>query len=99
MGWATMVKVECNGCNSPYQVDERRIPPTGLKMRCPKCGTSILVTKPGASPQADIATTQPSPQLQSPQRTPSAHPLDDNDLPLVAPDAGFPAVIGTRNTQ
>src|SRR5690606_16470660 len=37
-----MVKVECQGCQAPYQIDERRIPPTGLKMRCPKCGTSVL---------------------------------------------------------
>ncbi|APR83368.1 TPR domain protein [Minicystis rosea] len=43
-----MVKVECDGCKAPYQIDEKRIPPTGLKMRCPKCGTNILVTKPGA---------------------------------------------------
>jgi predicted Zn finger-like uncharacterized protein len=45
-----MVKVECDGCKAPYQIDEKRIPPTGLKMRCPKCGTNILVTKPGAAP-------------------------------------------------
>jgi len=25
----------------PYQIDERRVPPAGLKMRCPKCGYSI----------------------------------------------------------
>jgi predicted Zn finger-like uncharacterized protein len=43
-----MVKVECDGCKAPYQIDEKRIPPTGLKMRCPKCGTNILVTKPSA---------------------------------------------------
>ena len=41
-----MVKVECDGCKAPYQIDEKRIPPTGLKMRCPKCGTNLLVTKP-----------------------------------------------------
>src|SRR5262245_61628738 len=48
-----MVKVECDGCKAPYQIDEKRIPPTGLKMRCPKCGTNILVTKPGAAGGAE----------------------------------------------
>src|SRR5262245_57864878 len=43
-----MVKVECDGCKAPYQIDEKRIPATGLKMRCPKCGTNLLVTKPGS---------------------------------------------------
>ena len=42
-----MLKVECESCKAPYQVDERRVPPTGLKMRCPKCGHTFLVTDPG----------------------------------------------------
>jgi len=47
-----MLKVECEACKAPYQVDERRVPPTGLKMRCPKCGHAFTVTNPdaGAAP-------------------------------------------------
>jgi cellulose synthase operon protein C len=41
-----MLKVECESCKAPYQVDERRVPPTGLKMRCPKCGHTFLVADP-----------------------------------------------------
>ncbi|HEY5146495.1 MAG TPA: zinc-ribbon domain-containing protein, partial [Polyangiaceae bacterium] len=44
-----MVKVECESCNAPFQIDERRIPPAGLKMRCPKCGHSFLVPSPAAA--------------------------------------------------
>jgi cellulose synthase operon protein C len=44
-----MLKVECESCKAPYQIDERRVPPTGLKMRCPKCGHSFLVTNPNAA--------------------------------------------------
>ena len=50
-----MFKVECPGCKAPYQVDERRIPSSGLKMRCPKCGTSFKVDPPG-----DARSTGPS---------------------------------------
>ena len=53
-----MFKVECPGCKAPYQVDERRIPSSGLKMRCPKCGTSFKVDPPG-----EARTTGPSPVL------------------------------------
>lgn len=53
-----MFKVECPGCKAPYQVDERRIPPNGLKMRCPKCGTSFKV-----DPPSDPQRTGPSPVL------------------------------------
>ncbi len=48
-----MLKVECESCKAPYQIDERRVPPAGLKMRCPKCGHSFLVTAPGAAPPAN----------------------------------------------
>lgn len=41
-----MLKVECESCKAPYQVDERRVPEAGLKMRCPKCGHTFLVTDP-----------------------------------------------------
>src|SRR5277367_3979500 len=47
-----MLKVECESCKAPYQIDERRVPPTGLKMRCPKCGHSFLVTNPAAGAAA-----------------------------------------------
>jgi predicted Zn finger-like uncharacterized protein len=52
-----MVKVECESCKAPFQIDERRIPPAGLKMRCPKCGHSFLVPSPSA---ADPAIAGPS---------------------------------------
>ncbi|MEM1029492.1 MAG: zinc-ribbon domain-containing protein, partial [Myxococcota bacterium] len=42
-----MVNVECTGCGAPYSVSEKRIPAKGLNMRCPKCGTTFLVEKPG----------------------------------------------------
>lgn len=44
-----MFEVECPSCHAGYKVDERRIPPTGLKMRCPKCGESFQVAAGGAS--------------------------------------------------
>lgn len=53
-----MFKVECPGCQAPYQVDERRVPPTGLKMRCPKCGSSFQVEAP-----PDARQTAPTPLL------------------------------------
>ncbi|MET0411016.1 MAG: tetratricopeptide repeat protein, partial [Polyangiaceae bacterium] len=51
-----MFKVECVGCQAPYQVDERRVPAKGLQMRCPKCGTSFKV-----EPSASLAGAAPAP--------------------------------------
>ncbi|WP_437744106.1 tetratricopeptide repeat protein [Sorangium sp. So ce1504] len=102
IGSGSMIKVECDGCKSPYQVDEKRVPPAGLRMRCPKCGTSLLVTKGGAS-AAPAPTPVPTPPpragaggLQLSERSaPTA--TEDADLPMAAPeDIAFPAVAPPR---
>src|SRR5688500_2213740 len=69
-----MFKVECTGCNAPYEVDERRDPSRVLTMRCPKCGTSFTVEAPedprrtGAS--AVLGTSGTSPQGAAPEDVP-----------------------------
>jgi predicted Zn finger-like uncharacterized protein len=55
-----MLRIECESCHAPYQVDERRIPPQGLKMRCPKCGHTFSVQKDGAAPAASPAAAAPA---------------------------------------
>jgi predicted Zn finger-like uncharacterized protein len=54
-----MLKVECESCRAPYQVDERRVPPTGLKMRCPKCGHTFMVTDPSKAGSAPAVGAPP----------------------------------------
>lgn len=70
-----MVKVECDGCKAPYQIDEKRIPPAGLKMRCPKCGTNLVVMKPeSGGAEADLpaaAPPKPSPFKGAPPPRPA----------------------------
>ncbi|MFI5308291.1 MAG: zinc-ribbon domain-containing protein, partial [Polyangiales bacterium] len=44
-----MIKVECVSCKAPYELDPRRIPDKGMKMRCPKCGASFIVSKEGVA--------------------------------------------------
>ena len=96
-----MLKVECEACKAPYQVDERRVPATGLKMRCPKCGHSFVVQSPqagAAAPVPPAAAPKPPPKPAAPP----AGPADFGDIPdfgdlpaLVDPSAaGLPAVSG-----
>ncbi len=40
------MKITCEKCNAPYDVDESRIPPDGLTMKCPRCLTSFTVKRP-----------------------------------------------------
>lgn len=50
------MNINCPGCNFEYKLDERRIPASGQKMRCPKCSASFKVTKEGII--ADTASAE-----------------------------------------
>jgi predicted Zn finger-like uncharacterized protein len=89
-----MLQVECESCKAPYQIDERRVPPAGLKMRCPKCGHSFMVTDPASARAGKAAAPAvASSQATGPSRPelPSDFPaalgsLDEPDLPVVSAD-------------
>jgi predicted Zn finger-like uncharacterized protein len=99
-----MFKVECPNCSAPYQVDERRVPASGLKMRCPKCGHAFVVDPPGQSAPAQPAVPAGRSGVASPANVPPrkvAHAPTIGmpsgaaraaDLPAVA--SGLPAALG-----
>src|SRR5262245_54984318 len=82
-----MLKVECESCKAPYQVDERRVPPTGLKMRCPKCGHTFLVKDPSKGAPATDASGQPK---VSPLKKATMVGLAPKPLPASAKQIGVP---------
>jgi predicted Zn finger-like uncharacterized protein len=92
-----MFKVECPGCKASYNVDERRVPDNGLKMRCPKCSTTFLVRRPDAGPEADLPLVAggssagadlPAPKASAPK---AELPAVRADLPATKPLAPRPA--------
>jgi predicted Zn finger-like uncharacterized protein len=70
-----MLKVSCGGCASSYQVDERRVPHSGLKMRCPTCGESFVVKRDGTSHEP---VDDEHPAIPSVIALPSKNPKDMN---------------------
>ncbi|HEX7479532.1 MAG TPA: tetratricopeptide repeat protein [Polyangiales bacterium] len=61
-----MIKVECVSCRSPYDVDERRVPAKGMKMRCPKCSTSFIVAPDGTTSAAAATAVGAGPAAAAP---------------------------------
>ncbi|HUT99971.1 MAG TPA: tetratricopeptide repeat protein [Myxococcota bacterium] len=45
------MRVRCEKCGSEYNIDDARVPPEGLQIKCPKCLATFLVTKGGEAPQ------------------------------------------------
>jgi predicted Zn finger-like uncharacterized protein len=98
-----MFKVECLGCQAPYQVDERRVPEKGLKMRCPKCGTTFKVEPPaqGQSPSQVPAPEQEAPRTAAPPSPFTSGGLDPAKLakPPGARDSLARTMIGVSSAE
>jgi len=37
--------VQCTGCNTTYKIADQKVPPGGVKVKCPKCRVVFLVRK------------------------------------------------------
>ena len=85
-----MFKVECEGCSAPYEIDERRVPASGLKMRCPKCGASFLVRKPEGEPNAAALSAVAPDRLAAPAPKPPPPRAAMGSAPGMAPQRPAP---------
>ncbi|MGO9713108.1 MAG: tetratricopeptide repeat protein [Polyangiaceae bacterium] len=93
-----MLKVECESCKAPYQIDERRVPAAGLKMRCPKCGHSFVVKNSGVAagpaPTAAPPRVVPrGPEAAPPKPAPPAPPAPPAKPPPPAPKPSLPMAL------
>lgn len=52
------MRISCPQCKSQYNVDEKRIPPQGVQIKCPKCTTAFVVHADGV-PAGDGAVALP----------------------------------------
>lgn len=72
--------VECSNCHAKYNVDETKIPDTGIRVKCHKCQTIIFVEKevPASQPvQTEVPVSEPTtPEPAAPLAAASEEPSD-----------------------
>ncbi len=93
--------VICNSCQAKYSVDERKIPSTGVKVKCHKCQNIILIkppeTKvppvmPSAPSPPKAAPTPPKPAVPEPPPAPVAPGTVETAKPSPAPTPSQPVM-------
>lgn len=52
--------VECGSCRTKYNIDEKKVPATGVKVRCKKCGGVIYIKRPKAAPPIQEPPRKPA---------------------------------------
>jgi len=96
--------IECNQCHARYNVDENKIPPSGVKVRCHKCQNVIVIQKEPAKPEPSAEPVQPdipsTPDVQPPvthPQPPSSPPTEPQAPGVPEPEA--PVVSGSDAYQ
>ena len=89
-----MIKIDCPSCSKPYELDELRVPPNGVRMRCPSCDTRIRVY-PDGSTTSSGATSPKLPPNKPPAPPPIPSGLSGTN-PLSHDEVDLPAPIATR---
>jgi predicted Zn finger-like uncharacterized protein len=81
------MKVSCPSCQTNYNIDDKRIPPGGAKLKCARCQTTFPI-KPGSEGMATpVAIPLPGAAAPAPQ---AAIPLPGAAAPAPAPQAAIP---------
>lgn len=52
--------VECGSCRTKYNIDEKKVPATGVKVRCKKCGGVIYIKRPKVAPPIQEPPRKPA---------------------------------------
>src|SRR5207248_9244610 len=99
------MEVRCDQCQARYRVDDARIGPKGLAMRCGKCGNTFrlardgTISKPsGAKPAGTPASVEPvapastgTPRSMTPLSTKAGPPVPAAERPPEPPPVARPA--------
>ncbi|RKG73097.1 zinc-ribbon domain-containing protein, partial [Corallococcus terminator] len=56
------MKVSCPSCQTNYNIDDRRIPPGGAKLKCARCQTTFPIKADDVSAGAPEAAAPTAPQ-------------------------------------
>jgi len=91
--------VECTSCHAKYNVDENKLPPAGVKVRCHKCQNIIIIKKPIQPPAAEPVAPSiseppvqpPPPVVKTPDQEVAPPSIPEPPKPVIEPPA--PEVI------
>jgi predicted Zn finger-like uncharacterized protein len=97
------MKFTCDSCNAQYMISDDKVGPTGVKVRCKKCGHVILVRRVAealASGDTAPAVQSPASAGPSPSANGATHPGVETPAgaaggPSITPSGGLDAELGS----
>jgi predicted Zn finger-like uncharacterized protein len=68
------MRFACDKCNAQYAIDDAKIGPKGVKVRCKRCGNVITLQPPAAAPAADKTIVDQQISAPRPQQEAASEP-------------------------
>src|SRR5206468_6835743 len=91
------MEVRCDKCQARYRVDDARIGPQGLTMRCGKCQNTFKVTRPASGGAPAPAAPAPARPASKPVAAAEAEPPEGaTQMLYVKPGAAKPPAVATK---
>src|SRR5207302_10486393 len=60
------MRIQCPNCPASYELDDGRVPPAGLSIKCPKCKTPFTVHRPKPGERKAVTSKVPLPGTGTP---------------------------------
>lgn len=81
--------IECGTCHAKYNVDEKRIPPAGVRVRCHKCQGIIVIKLPAPAAPVTTPVVPPAepPAPATPVKPPASPVLETQEPHIPQPPA------------
>ncbi len=79
------MRIQCKGCGKEYQVNEKRLTPEGIRVRCKSCGTVLLVRL-RQEQKTPPAPEEAAPSIRGKKRQEDVPSIETPEAPVVAPE-------------
>ena len=86
------MNVRCPNCQSVFRVDPARVPPTGIRAKCSRCGKPFVLKPPASRSAPGPSAAQPQPTAPSAPAVPGGQ----GSQPPAAPTPASPASMTAR---
>ncbi len=73
--------IQCDNCKTKFKLNEDAIKGAGVKVRCTKCESVFVVTRPDAEPPSPPEAASPEPPPEAPPEPPQPEPPAEEEPP------------------
>ncbi len=93
------MKISCPGCQTMFALDDKRVPATGLSIKCPKCKAAFSVQHPPPGEEGKVVHGVPLSATGAMKVNVQDTVVDQTVVEKRAPGAGGDTILDNRAAE